>query len=297
MSELKKKILALRNSVLNHECDIVNVLFNAHVVAKTFGFNDFDDWITTELDGYQNGARIPEYRHFQGVLKAGDSYNHWVIADFCDAELEQQISEQVLVDPISKIVSLSNKDYDNRLILSLPEQLQATLNSVFQNRYCTQFALFIPTDVLVNIVNAVKREIIDWTIKIEAENINRDNMQRTSDWQKSEKNVQQTVKNYGSGTIIIIGHGATVGSIAGNNNQVNFNYEDLRKTMSAVESAIEEDTGLSEDDKKSARELLADINSKIEKQAKPTVIQILLKAFKDFLIGAGSCVVAGLILA
>lgn len=122
-------------------------------------------------------------------------------------------------------------------------------------------------------------------------------MQRTSDWQKSEKNVQQTVKNYGSGTIIIIGHGAMVGSIAGNNNQVNFNYEDLRKTMSAVESAIEEDTGLSEDDKKSARELLADINSKIEKQAKPTVIQILLKAFKDFLIGAGSCVVAGLILA
>ena len=115
-------------------------------------------------------------------------------------------------------------------------------------------------------------------------------MKFTPKEKKAASSMPQTIN-------INIGEGATVGQvIAGNNNQANFNYEGLAKAMSDVESAIEKDSCLSEDNKESARELLADIKSDIEKH-EPTAIQASMKALKDFLIGTGSCVAAGLILA
>ncbi|WP_440248046.1 AbiTii domain-containing protein [Catenibacterium faecis] len=48
--------------MLSPNCDIVNVLRNAHLIAVKLKLSDFDQWIQYKLNGYPNKESCPEYR-------------------------------------------------------------------------------------------------------------------------------------------------------------------------------------------------------------------------------------------
>lgn len=55
-------VLELQKEVLSSNCDIVNVLRNAHLIAVKLKLSDFDQWIQYKLNGYPNKESYPEYR-------------------------------------------------------------------------------------------------------------------------------------------------------------------------------------------------------------------------------------------
>lgn len=66
-----------------------------------------------------------------------------------------------------------------------------------------------------------------------------------------------------------------------------FTYEKVGNAVSEIESAIEEDS-ISDDDKETAIEMLAEIKEKIDNKKKPNIIKSALVGLKDFLIGVGA---------
>ena len=63
-------VIELQQEVLKQDCDIVNVLRRAHVIATKLQLTEFDSWITHELNGYPNQEVCPEYRKIKGVLRS-----------------------------------------------------------------------------------------------------------------------------------------------------------------------------------------------------------------------------------
>ena len=296
MPESKSIVLDLQKDVMQSDCDIVNILRKAHVIATKLDLIEFDDWLVDELKGYATKKTIPEYRHIRGQLKARNPYRGWMSATIPDDDLERTASERELRNSLAEIIAWLKSSDNNHLCIQISGEEQNLLNRIFNFELPLQFALFIPIGTLDKVVESVKTAVLNWTLKLEKENILGNDMTFTSDEKQAASSIPQTVNNY-YGPTNIIGDGVTnCQVIAGNNNQANFSYEYLAKAMSDVQSAIDKDKTISEDDKGSAKELIAMISSKIEKRADPGIINGLFQGLKGILVNALGGVAAGLIL-
>lgn len=95
-------VLELQNEITTQNCDIVNILRRAHVIAIKLGLADFDKWITDELNGYSDQNAIPDYRKVRGVLKAFNPYNGWIPTLIQDADFERMICQKRLAILLQK---------------------------------------------------------------------------------------------------------------------------------------------------------------------------------------------------
>ena len=83
-------VLDLQQEVLKPDCDILNALRKAYLIAAKLKLAEFDSWIMFELNGYDgNHLRPPQYRTVKGSLKARNPYNGWIPVQLPDSKTEQ----------------------------------------------------------------------------------------------------------------------------------------------------------------------------------------------------------------
>lgn len=84
-------VLDLQQEVLKPDCDILNSLRKAHLIASKLKLHDFDTWVQSELNGYSYGDKdkIPNYRKVKGTLKAFNPYRGWISAQCSDDKTEK----------------------------------------------------------------------------------------------------------------------------------------------------------------------------------------------------------------
>lgn len=87
-------VIDLQDEILSSNCDIVQILRRAHVIAVKLGLKEFDQWISYELNGYPDQNACPDYRKIRGILKAFNPYHGWIPAVITDGELETVICEK-----------------------------------------------------------------------------------------------------------------------------------------------------------------------------------------------------------
>ena len=54
---MNKMIADLQQDILKTDCDIVNTLRKAHLIAKKLKADEFDAWIQNELNGYEPSSK------------------------------------------------------------------------------------------------------------------------------------------------------------------------------------------------------------------------------------------------
>ena len=111
-------VLNLQKEILSPNCDIVNVLRKAHLIAVKLKLSDFDQWIQYELNGYTDKESCPEYRKVRGTLKYFNQYYGWYPIIIQNNEIEKIICEKNISNSISEIVSLSDSS-ENDLLMKL----------------------------------------------------------------------------------------------------------------------------------------------------------------------------------
>ena len=144
-------VLELQNEVTKQDCDIVNVLRKAHLIARKLNLIDFDKWISCELNGYTNDDTIPEYREVQGVLKALNPYHGWVCVMVTNKKTEEALCCRRLRNSISEIKSLSDKN-ENCLVLNLTSEAQILLNKWSSGSSPTQFRVELSATAIGDIL-------------------------------------------------------------------------------------------------------------------------------------------------
>lgn len=286
-------VLELQNEIVSSNCDVVNILRKAHLIASKLKLADFDQWIQHELNGYPDKESCPEYRKVCGSLKAFNPYRGWIPTLIQDNEFEKMICERKLVNSISEIISLCQSS-ENVLILDFSGEQIALFDKMFDSPLPMRYALHVPTTAVKDIEEKVKNTILEWTLKLESKGIVGENMVFSETEKESAVNMPQTVNNYYGNTSVINSPSDNVQIVSGSENTVTFSYDKVKDVVDAVEKSISE-SDLSKEDIETATELLADIKLKIEEEKKPHILKSALVGLKDFLINTGAGVTAGVI--
>ncbi len=288
-------VLDLQQEVLKPDCDILNALRKAHLIAAKLKLTEFDSWIQRELNGYKHTQRndIPEYRNVKGTLKAFNPYHGWIPAQCLDDEYEQMICEQKMWQPIGELQELYNQSSGSSFIYQFPAGQMEALSSIFDTPIPMQFALHISSHLLKSIIEKVKNCILEWTIKLENEGILGEGMRFSQEETTIAKTVPQQINNYYGP--VVNGNVKQSQIVSGNHNTISFSYEQTNELLKNVKEAIKSEQ-LSREDRETAEELIEDAEAKIASKKKLGIIRAALTGLKDFLIGAGANVAGGLII-
>lgn len=284
-------VLDLQNEVTKQDCDIVNVLRKAHLIATKLGLTDFDKWITCELNGYKKGDVLPDYRTIKGTLKAYTPFNGWVPAVITDQKTEDALCIADVANSISEIIELSSNSKNKILTEYTGKQLEL-INNLFDEPF-TRFALYLSPSAIKDIVEKVKTTVLEWTIKLEENGIMGEGMQFNSDEKETAKTISQPINNYYGNTNIINAPIENSAIMAGNNS-IKFTYDKANNAISQIESSLNNEP-ISDEDKESAMELLSEIKEKVSAKKKPSIIKSGLIGLREFLIGVGASATVAII--
>lgn len=286
-------ITELQSEIVSPDCNIANTLRKAHLIASKLGLDEFDQWLTNELNGYKSGKDVPDYRKVKGVLKYHNPYSGWWPVMLPDNESEDKICRTNVTNSLPEIIQMciSNKDI---IFRNLSPELIKILNEMYDFPIPMQFAVYLPGTSVENIIDRVKNAILEWTLKLEAEGILGDSMVFTATEKQAALNVPQTINNYYGNTNVMTGPVSSSSIVAGDGTAVSFTYESAQAATRAIAASLAAEP-IAQDEKDTAAEMLAEMDAKIVSQKKPSIIKAGMIGLKDFLIGVGASATVALI--
>lgn len=162
---MDKMISDLQQDILKSDCDIVNTLRKAHLIATKLNDSEFDSWILNELNGYQPSSKdIPEYRNIHGMVKSKNPINGWIDVIIEDQELENMLTHRKLFQSIGDLIRFSKKD--ESLFIPFPGGISQQLAEMADYPYVFESALFITKEALLGVIEQVKNRLWEWTLNI-----------------------------------------------------------------------------------------------------------------------------------
>jgi hypothetical protein len=177
----------LQKDILNPQKRLTEILRTAKLIAAKLDLKDISGWIDQELSGYKNvaGKDMPAYRHVRGgVLKIFNPYRGWDHAgDFKDIDMPIHNSATELEDLVSS---------GNELCITPPMHIPVhTTDGILEYEF-NQFRqiLAIPNSKFKRLLDAVREEVLNWTIELEKRGIMGEDM--TFDENEQNSAVSQT---------------------------------------------------------------------------------------------------------
>lgn len=159
-------IADLQQDILKTDCDIVNALRKAHLIAKKLKADEFDTWIQNELNGYEPSSKdIPEYRNIQGLVKSKNPINGWIPVIIEDQEIENMLTHRLLFQSVGNLVQFSKKD--EALFITFPGGISQHIAEMAGYPYVFESALFITKEALLGVIEQIKNQLWEWTLKID----------------------------------------------------------------------------------------------------------------------------------
>lgn len=287
-------VLELQSELLQKECNIIQALRKAHIIAVKLKLTEFDEWIQAELNGYNaNQDDIPEYRQVHGQLKAWNPYHGWIPVVLQDGKLENILCNRKLEDSIGEILELYDKS-TGHIILTFNADVAQTLDSWCNAPFKTTYSLHVSKHLLKAILDKVINCLMEWTLKLEEKGILGENMKFNEKESETAKELPQQINNYYGN--VIQGNVSESQIVSGNSNTIAYNTASAADAIQEIQKALEKES-ISPEDMESALELLEDISDKIEQNKKPGMIKAALVGLKDFVLAAGANVTAALITA
>ncbi|MBK8817028.1 MAG: hypothetical protein IPN42_16655 [Methylococcaceae bacterium] len=174
---MKSLVLELQRESMNSESRLSDILRKAFVVATKLKVDEFKIWIESELKGYSN-TDIPFYRKVNGSVKAWNPYNGWIPVIVENTEINNLISNREIGQPISEIESLcSQKELGGILQVPLPQDWITTIFSKSRLYHLGMVpTLIVDKAQLDGILDAVRNEILNWSLELEKQGILGDGM-------------------------------------------------------------------------------------------------------------------------
>ena len=287
-------VLILQAEVMESNCDILNALRRAHLIASKLNLKEFDGWIQSELNGYppNDVAEIPDYRTVKGSLKAFNPYRGWISAQLNDDEIERMICEQKLWQSIGELQELYNESIETNFLIEFPAERMQLIASLFRTPVPMRDALHVSTHLLKTIIEKVKNCLLEWTIRLEGEGILGEGMQFSQEETVMAKRIPQTINNYYGP--VLNGDIKQSQVVSGDYNTLSFNYENANSFMGKIRESLAKEQ-LSAEDRTGAMELISEAETKIAEKKSMGIIRASLSGLKDFLIAGGANVTAALI--
>jgi hypothetical protein len=175
---------------------ITDLLRRAKLAAAKLGVADFAAWVDLELTGYADEETVPSYRRVHGHLKFLNPVRGW-----CPI-LGLSVLEQSVFQPVSELSALA-KSESSFLTMTVPDEIW---RMVCQNLgfNCDVKFHCSPTE-LHGVIEAVRNNVLEWTLKLEKAGIRGDGLSFTQAEAKAAQSMFVT-NNY-HGPVASVAHG------------------------------------------------------------------------------------------
>lgn len=288
-------VLELQKDLLDKDCDILQALRKAHVIAVKLHLAEFDAWIQNELNGYKSeDDNFPDYRQMKGTLRAKNPHRGWIPAVITDKNNQPIFNEVPIFESVSALLDIEKKSKDGYFYYSYPPELSMKLCQYANTPTYMDIALFISTVNIISLIEKVKNCLLEWTIELEGKDILGENMTFNEKEAESAKGISQQINNY-YGTVVN-GDVSSSQIVSGNNNTVNYNEASATNAIQEIKESLANEL-VSGEDLECAMELLEDVSQKIEQKKKPSLVKAAFVGLKDFAVSVGADVTAALIFA
>jgi hypothetical protein len=287
-------VIELQQDALGKKGSITDLLRKSFVVARKLRIADFEEWVTHELNGYEDSKDIPAYRQITGSVKAWNPYHGWQPVFFPNSELQEIFTKRVCGQSIAEIESLLGAGPETQSLQMpfTPEYEQKLRQSI---KFNTEITLIVSSTTLVRIIDAVRTIILNWSLKLEADGILGEGLAFSPQERETAKKTSYNINNF-------------FGSVQSPQiqQQTSQSYQfmmgdkvEMKAVFEFVESILRQIDFLNLK-QESTQELLADINT-IKSQAesprpKHSIIVEGLGSIRRILESAGGGVAAQLIM-
>nr|WP_302579096.1 hypothetical protein [Methanobrevibacter arboriphilus] len=119
---MDSSIIELRNNAINDE-NLSKMLKTAFAISKILKLDDFSELIHSELYGYENYSKIPDYRKIAGQISYKNSYGTYDPIIF-PSNIHNILETRKLNQPASQIEELYNKPHEknSHIIINFPQK-------------------------------------------------------------------------------------------------------------------------------------------------------------------------------
>lgn len=271
-------VLDLQNEIYSDK-PLSIIIRKAHVIARKLALLEFDEWLDKELNGYPT-IDVPDYRKIKGELKGWNPYNGWIPLLFENNELEKTVCDREIVNSIINLEEMLAESG------SLSMAMSGEQNAFFSEKtgFQTHFSIFFPKSSIANILTIVRNKILDWTLKLEEENILGEGMKFTQQDKTKAAVATQTVNNFYGNVNYNNGHIETQ-NVTLNNKAID--YDLANKKLTEIENEIStynlDDVAIAD-----LKELIKEAKAKIKQKKSPSLIKTALKSLRDFAVSTAS---------
>lgn len=237
-------VLELQQDAASGSSSLPDVLRKARMVATKLKLTDMNAWIEKELHGYPSDAEVPNYRVLYGDLRAHNPFNGYLMPIRFDARLQDLICEVKLRQSIGSLHDVVNGESE-WVQVTLSEHEMATLRPMFDRHtqsWIEPFRKFSKPQVSA-IFDAVRNQILDWTLKLESEGILGEGMTFTP--QEKDRAAAMTSINIGS----VENFQGVIGSVTESTLHID--------NVAAVDGALKS-RGFSADDRTAIQQLISE---------------------------------------
>nr|WP_322721444.1 hypothetical protein [Nostoc sp. ChiQUE02]MDZ8234544.1 hypothetical protein [Nostoc sp. ChiQUE02] len=177
MSILRK----IQDATVNPEFRLADVLRMCKILATRLEHPAFKEWISQELNGYENREQLPDYRILKGLGCRGDFFgpfgsglkNAPIPTLSLPERFREPISTAHIMQGISAIESIvTQANQNNQSILHSPwdaNDIAVLGRNIYERMVCGQAWTDIPTTDLVTILDTVKSRILDFVLALKTE--------------------------------------------------------------------------------------------------------------------------------
>lgn len=169
----------IQAAATDSKVEISTVLRKAKVLAARLHNPEFASWVDLELNGYNDNFSLPPYRTLPAVVQGllTDGYRQWNNAPIITSYLPEKLSawgkNSYFCQPITTIASMAAKANNSgtQWRCPWPQEIAVAYGAQGYNGFeCLGAWQVINPAALVGIVDTVRNRILDFVLKIEAEN-------------------------------------------------------------------------------------------------------------------------------
>lgn len=167
----------IQDAAINSNTDLASLLRKCKVLAARLGSEEFKLWVDSELSGYRDVAKLPEYRllsvtskgHFSGAF--GSGMENADIPIFClPEETRERMSHAYIMEPVASIEALVSKSEGGSAQEPWDPDFVAVFGrKIYRDMNCMQAWKVIPVTALIAALDEIRNRILNFVLEIESE--------------------------------------------------------------------------------------------------------------------------------
>jgi AbiTii-like protein len=189
-------VIQLQRECLDPNVSTVDITRKALVVARKLDVADFHKWVSKEIEGYQPGDEVPEYRMVHGQIKAWNPYHGWIDVVMENPKVKEVLSVRAIGQPIGELDTIVKSSGGSTIQVSFPPQTELEL--MRGSSVHLKSALHVSGAAVKGISDRVRDIVLNWCLDLEAKGVLGEGMTFSEKEKKSASEANYHVHYHGN---------------------------------------------------------------------------------------------------